>query len=155
MEKRSSALEFKTSGKYLRALKQILETMQTTRRVLENKELDSQKCDQSGSPTVKKTISPKRREPINQAARPTKMATETKMMEGITMLTIWLKSSQSNPKCSLSVLSEVNTRDPKINCINTMQNNEQRYLRQDIDTVSLKLVTKIEVEVARNDQPKD
>ncbi|GJS27968.1 longifolia 1-like protein [Tanacetum coccineum] len=70
----------------------ILETMQTTRRVLENKELDSQKCDQSGSPTVKKTISPKRREPINQATRPTKMATETKMMAGITMLTIWLKS---------------------------------------------------------------
>ncbi|GKC00680.1 hypothetical protein Tco_0986816, partial [Tanacetum coccineum] len=68
------------SGKYLRALKQILETMQTTRRVLENKELDSQKCDQSGSPTVKKTTSPKRCEPINQAARPTKMATETKMM---------------------------------------------------------------------------
>ncbi|GKB92196.1 hypothetical protein Tco_0964468 [Tanacetum coccineum] len=87
IEKRSSALEFKTSGKYLGALKQILETssgawrattpsklfiappmletMQTTRRVLENKEqsLDSQKSDQSGSPT--------------------KMATETMMMAGI------------------------------------------------------------------------
>ena len=48
MEKRLSALEFKTSGKDLRALKQILETMQTTRRVLENKErsMDSQTSDQ-------------------------------------------------------------------------------------------------------------
>ncbi|GKE22364.1 hypothetical protein Tco_1433876 [Tanacetum coccineum] len=63
----------------------ILETMQTTRRVLENKEqsLDSQKSDQSGSRTVKKTISPKRREPMNQTTRPTKMATETMMMAGI------------------------------------------------------------------------
>nr|GEV88463.1 hypothetical protein [Tanacetum cinerariifolium] len=63
----------------------ILETMQTTRRVFENKEqsLDSQKSDQSGSPTVKKTISPKRSEPMNQATRPTKMATETMMMAGI------------------------------------------------------------------------
>nr|GEY03717.1 hypothetical protein [Tanacetum cinerariifolium] len=62
----------------------ILETMQTTRRVFENKEqsLDSQKSDQSGSPTVKKTISPKRSEPMNQATRPTKMATETMMMTG-------------------------------------------------------------------------
>ncbi|GJZ39056.1 hypothetical protein Tco_0585619 [Tanacetum coccineum] len=85
MEKRSSALEFKTSRKFLRTLKQILETMQTTRRVLENKEqsLDSQKSDQSCSPTVKKTISSKRREPMNQATRPTKMATETMMMAGI------------------------------------------------------------------------
>ncbi|GKA58563.1 hypothetical protein Tco_0757751 [Tanacetum coccineum] len=85
MEKRSSALEFKTSGKYLRALKQILKTRQTTRRVLENKEqsLDSQKSDQSGSSTVKKTVYPKRRDPMNQATRPMKMGTETMMMEGI------------------------------------------------------------------------
>ncbi|GJZ77365.1 hypothetical protein Tco_0642037 [Tanacetum coccineum] len=63
----------------------ILETMQTTRRVLENKEqsLDSQKSDQSCSLTVKKTISSKRREPMNQATRPTKIAIETMMMAGI------------------------------------------------------------------------
>ncbi|GJV47333.1 longifolia 1-like protein [Tanacetum coccineum] len=208
MEKRLSALEFKTSGKDLRALKQILETMQTTRRVLENKEqsLDSQKSDQPGSPTVKKTISPKRREPMNQATRSTKMATETMLMTGIQNANHMAKKqvkdqsprikkstdrksrsvSPSNspeyltgekpissprlqrskngvnkqcfqPKQSKvqSVVSEVKTRHPKINCINTTQNNEQRDLRQDNETVSLKSVTKIELEVTRNYRPKE
>nr|GEZ73091.1 protein longifolia 1-like [Tanacetum cinerariifolium] len=208
MEKRLSALEFKTSGKDLRALKQILETMQTTRRVLENKEqsLDSQKSDQPGSPTVKKTISPKRREPMNQATRPTKMATETMLMTGIQNANHMAKKqvkdqsprikkgtdrkprsvSPANspeyltgekpvssprlqrskngvnkqcfqPKQSKvqSVVSEVKTRHPKINCIDTTQNNEQRDLRQDNETVVLKSVTKIELEVTRNDQPKE
>ena len=143
---------------------------------------------------------------MNQATRPTKMATETMMMAGTHNANhmgkkqvkdksprikksadrkpIWVSPSNSpeyltgekpvssprvqrskngvnkqcfQPKQSKvqSVASELKTRHPKINCINTMQNNKQRDLTQDNDTTSLKSVTKIELEVARNDQPKE
>nr|GEZ08938.1 protein longifolia 1-like [Tanacetum cinerariifolium] len=82
MEKRSSAIEFKISRKYLRAPKQ--KQCNPQEECWKTKgNLWSQKSDQSSSPTVKKTISPKSREPMNQATRSTKMAIETMMMAGI------------------------------------------------------------------------
>ncbi|GJZ97588.1 hypothetical protein Tco_0670041 [Tanacetum coccineum] len=105
MEKRSSALEFKTSGKYLRALKQILETMQTTRRVLENKEqsLDSQKSDQSGKRSFSKDYrcstmfhlpNPPGRTGME---KPVSSPRLQRSKNGINKHVF----SQSNPKCSL------------------------------------------------------
>ncbi|PWA59040.1 hypothetical protein CTI12_AA394630 [Artemisia annua] len=150
---------------------------------------------------VNRTISPKKREPTNQATRPTKMATETMMMAGthnanhmgkkqvkdqsprikksadrkprsvspsnspeyltgekfVSSLRVQRSKNGVNKKCFQpeqskvqSIVSELKTRHPKINCINTTQNNERRDLRQDNDTVSMKSVTKIELEVARN-----
>ncbi|KAI3726167.1 hypothetical protein L1987_65964 [Smallanthus sonchifolius] len=82
MEKMLTALEFNTSGKDLRALKQILEAIQMTKTGLKNKEqsLDLQKPNQPLSPTVKGTSSPKRRELVNRAMKQAKMATESKII---------------------------------------------------------------------------
>ncbi|XP_071708365.1 protein LONGIFOLIA 1-like [Rutidosis leptorrhynchoides] len=69
IEKRLTEHEYKTTGKDLRALKQILEAMQKTKSKLENKEIDfdditiddkqSQKSDQPVSPIVN-VISPRK-----------------------------------------------------------------------------------------------
>nr|GEU71274.1 DUF3741-associated sequence motif protein [Tanacetum cinerariifolium] len=45
--------------------------------------------------TVKKTISPKRSEPMNQATKPTKMATETMMMAGMAAPTIFVSVEEN------------------------------------------------------------
>lgn len=73
MEKRLSALEFKTSGKDLRALTQILEAMQMSKTDLEKY--------QPGSPTAR-ICSPKRRELVNQTMKPPKMVTESMTTTG-------------------------------------------------------------------------
>ncbi|KAI3777012.1 hypothetical protein L1987_46805 [Smallanthus sonchifolius] len=85
MEKRLRELGFETSGEDLIALKHIVEAMQMKKTVFENKEqsLDSQKNDQPGSPTVKGPDSPKRRELLNRAVTPAKMATEPVMVTGL------------------------------------------------------------------------
>ncbi|KAI7724528.1 hypothetical protein M8C21_004545, partial [Ambrosia artemisiifolia] len=80
MEKMLNELKFNTSGKDLRALKQILETIQMNKTGLKNQQqpLEIQKPDQPCSPTVKGTNSPNRHELKNW----TKVATEPKMITG-------------------------------------------------------------------------
>ncbi|XP_076936754.1 protein LONGIFOLIA 1-like [Bidens hawaiensis] len=52
IEKRLTEDEYKTAGKDLRALKQILEAMQKAKKRLENKEPESRTVDQPVSPTI-------------------------------------------------------------------------------------------------------
>lgn len=83
MEKRLSAIEFKPSGKDLRALKQILEAMQMNKTENKRQSLDIQKTEQIYSPTVKGPISPKRREILNRGVKPAKMKTESMMVTSL------------------------------------------------------------------------
>ncbi|KAL8199404.1 hypothetical protein R6Q57_012972 [Mikania cordata] len=80
-----SALGFKTSREDLRAHKQIVEEMQMTKTVFDNKEqsLNGQKNDQPGSPMVKGTSSPTRHELLNQAVKQIKTAKEPMMVMGL------------------------------------------------------------------------
>nr|XP_043618119.1 protein LONGIFOLIA 1-like [Erigeron canadensis] len=80
MENRLSALEFKTSGKDLRALKQILEAMQVKKSVLENKEqcLENQKTDQPRLPVINLTSSPR-----STFMKPGKVETELMVITGV------------------------------------------------------------------------
>ncbi|KAK9067175.1 hypothetical protein SSX86_014500 [Deinandra increscens subsp. villosa] len=82
MEKMLDELKFNTSGKDLRALKQILEAIQMTKTGLnkEGQSLELRKPDQPCSPTVKGASSPKRSELLNRAMKPEKMAREPKMI---------------------------------------------------------------------------
>ncbi|XP_076929260.1 protein LONGIFOLIA 1-like [Bidens hawaiensis] len=84
IEKMLNELKFNTSAKDLRALKQILEAIQMTKIGLNNKEqyLETHKPDAQCSPKVKGTSSPKRRELVNHAMKPAKMAAEPKMITG-------------------------------------------------------------------------
>ncbi|XP_071710097.1 protein LONGIFOLIA 1-like [Rutidosis leptorrhynchoides] len=75
MEKRLSVLEFKTSGNDLRALKQILEAMQTNKMGLDSKD---QKTEQPGSPVINRTSSPKSR-----TVKPRKVDTVSMMVTGV------------------------------------------------------------------------
>ncbi|GJS10558.1 longifolia 1/2 [Tanacetum coccineum] len=81
IEKRLTEHEYKTSGKDLRALKQILEAMQKTKMRLENTEhpLDddrqSQKSDQLLSPSVKGTSPLRKHESLKVETKPAMMVT--------------------------------------------------------------------------------
>ncbi|KAL8234053.1 hypothetical protein R6Q59_020153 [Mikania micrantha] len=80
-----NALGFKTSQEDLRAHKQVVEGMQMTKTVFDNKEqsLSSQKNVQPGSPMIKGTGSPTRHELLNQAVKQAKTAKEPMMVTGL------------------------------------------------------------------------
>ncbi|KAK1432924.1 hypothetical protein QVD17_09827 [Tagetes erecta] len=186
MEKMWNVLEFNTSGKDLRALKQVLEAMQMTKTGLNNKEqpLNIEKPNQPSSPTVKGTNSPKRRELVNRAIKPAKMATEPKMISKhhdvnynarkqvndrtsmkANSRTVSPKNSVDKPSSDSSRIkkqSNMKIKQPKIKPINQMLNKEQSLGdSNDGDAASFKsktdtnLVSKRRLEVTRNDQPKE
>ncbi|KVH48444.1 protein LONGIFOLIA 2-like [Cynara cardunculus var. scolymus] len=93
IEKRLTEHGFKTAGKDLRALKQILEAMQKTRKRLEDKDhaLDNssidhrqnQKSDQPVSPTIKGINPPRKLEFLNGNAKPAKLTSDSIMITDI------------------------------------------------------------------------
>ncbi|KAF5791961.1 putative protein LONGIFOLIA [Helianthus annuus] len=166
MEKMLNELKFSTSGKDLRALKQILEAIQMTKTGVKNQEqsLEIQKPDQPCSPSVKGTSSPKRRELVNRAMKPAKMATELKMMTGhhdvnhtdrkqvngrtpknmketdrTTSPRLQKPKNDVDKQCFNGPSSNLKTKHPRIKPINPMQNNGQSFrCNNDSDKVSFK-----------------
>ncbi|KAK3012272.1 hypothetical protein RJ639_012942 [Escallonia herrerae] len=135
IEKRLTKLEFKASGKDLRALKQILEAMQKTREKLNKKEGESQTSKSSPnyrsfdqesmsaseqsqqgnypvSPTVKRTSSPKRyRSPIviikpaKQIDNPRNLYSSVIKAEDLTPRNSHLRDPSSRPQMDKKIIA--------------------------------------------------
>ncbi|KAK1440776.1 hypothetical protein QVD17_06607 [Tagetes erecta] len=133
IEKRLTEDEFKTTGKDLRALKQILEAMQKTKKTLDKKEhafnnssIDarlSQKVDQPGSPTI---TQPK--------VKPAKARQDLGGRNRLRDPNIRDRKAISKPRLASNLPECSETLSPKTqrskNCINRLSTNLSRPKRQ-------------------------
>nr|XP_043631386.1 protein LONGIFOLIA 2-like [Erigeron canadensis] len=166
IEKRLTDHEFKTTGKDLRALKQILEAMQKTKKRLENKEQElencsigdrqSQKSDQQVSPKIN-VISPckvkhthARKELVGRRQLKEPILRDKKSTGRLLPLPDYSataspkmqrsKNSIHGPSSDLSrpkkQPSMQRSRNPKVKSMDTLHDSETRNLSQLSDTVS-------------------